>query len=250
MTNIDILWNTYNEVMIRLNKLDFPSLWSGFKMYSFAIYDDLNICINNQMIPYDQRFIGNTAIDYENKFVAIWNIRMAPVSNMDLLASQLVHEMFHCFQKENKETRYPNDLKLLQYPHSQANYSLKYQENQVLIQAYQESDFAKKQDLFRQFLQIRATRKEMIDHAILHEFQVETIEGLAEFVGLKALRFLSKESFERRIESMMDNLKQKVKIMDIRRISYDVGSIFFLLLEQLHIEFDVHQSSENRTILN
>lgn len=108
----------------------------------------------------------NTATEYENKMIAIWNIQMVPVNDMDILASCIIHEMFHCFQIENNESRFPNDLKLFMYPNSIENYALKYQENQILIQVLTKKDILIKQKLLEEFYSIRKYRKTIIKEKI------------------------------------------------------------------------------------
>jgi len=99
----------HHEISLRLEKLDFNSIYPRFHPFRFAIYDDKKVCFGESEIPWDSRFVGNTAIDYNGEIIAIWNMKCA-VRDMDILASMLVHEMLHAYQRESKDTSYPDDL--------------------------------------------------------------------------------------------------------------------------------------------
>ena len=248
MNNYNYLKEIHLEISRRLEQLDFDLLWKEFKVYSFAIYNNEYICLDGEILPYNNKFLGNTTIQYEGQQIAIWNIGMDPVKDLDILTGHLVHEMFHCFQVENQESRYANDLILLMYPNSSKNYSVKFQENQVLVQAFYEEDITIKQELLESFYGYRKFRTAIINDNISFEYKVETIEGVAEYIGLKALRQLSLEKYNNEIEKVIAHLKKEEEVLDIRRISYYVGVIYFIVLEKLNIDIDRYKLNEKKTI--
>ena len=75
-----------------------------------------------------------------NEYIAIWNFEMDSAGDTDVLAANIVHEMLHCFQWENRETRYPDDLELLMYPQNLENFNAKFFENKYLAEAFWEKD--------------------------------------------------------------------------------------------------------------
>jgi hypothetical protein len=208
----------------RLDSIDFSVLWSGFKAHRFALYDHENVYLEDGVIPYDRRFLGNTSIAYEGEYIAIWDMSHEKEDvDADVLTSNLVHEMFHAFQYENHDKRFPNDLHLLNYPDDLLNYWMKYQENVELSKALHS------RDSFLKFVGIRKQRMSRIGEIINQEFLAETAEGLAEYNGTMALKQLAEDKYKTRIGEYSAKLSSlTTDQFDIRRISYYVGVLFFL----------------------
>ena len=61
----------YQEVLNRIKKIDFESLWSGFTAYDFALYDHDWVCFEDRMIPVTNVFMGNTTILYDGQQIAM-----------------------------------------------------------------------------------------------------------------------------------------------------------------------------------
>lgn len=226
------LLSLYNEIDDILNRLDFSQLYPHFKKYRFALYDPNEICLDGKIIPYDKRFLANTALLYEGEYLAIWNIGPNPEDAMDteLLAYSIVHEMFHCFQHENCESRFPDDLKLLGYPADLDNFRQKYFEDRCLARAFSHSD---RESLIR-FCEIRNARLASHGNVLQEELNAETAEGMAEFVGLKALRILNEDKYDEITLGYLDKLENSLSLLfDVRKISYYTGAILGLTLEKL-----------------
>lgn len=86
----------YELVSTKLDKINFDSLTTGFKRYRFALYDNAKVYLENDEIPVNNRFLGNTNIDYEGEQIAIWNVANENEDlDTDLFVSNIVHEMFH-----------------------------------------------------------------------------------------------------------------------------------------------------------
>lgn len=126
----------YNKVEQILNTVNFNDIWDGFSKYEFALYDEETVYLEADTIPVDNRFLGNTAIDYNGRLIAIWKILNPLEEDTEYLASNLVHEMFHVFQKSKSENRFPNDLIMLSYPDSIDNFIAKRRENQAVCNAF------------------------------------------------------------------------------------------------------------------
>lgn len=224
------LQSVYQEVSRILDTIDCSALFPGFHRYPFALYTGRDICLNGTIMPYREEFLGNSAIEFEGEFIAIWNVELDPVEDRERLAYSLVHEMFHCHQRANGEKRYPSDLTLLHYPEDQENFSRKYQENRCLADAYEQRDFSQLQ----QFAAIRAQRAKQYPDMVRQEWMVETIEGLAEYVGLQALRKINADKFAAITAEYANRLREETGLLfDIRRISYYSGALYFLCMKQL-----------------
>lgn len=223
------LYKTVEKILVQL---DFSLLFPGFKRYRFALYDLTQICLDRELIPYDERFLANTAIDYNGEYIAIWNVTSPQGTEPDaaLLAYGIVHEMFHCFQHENRESRFPDDLKLLRYPDDLENYEQKYLENKYLAHAFSHCD----PESLMHFYKIRNARQEKYSQALLEEEKAETVEGMAEFTGLKALMQIDRGKYEAIIADYLHKLESdEALLFDVRKISYYTGALFCLTLEKL-----------------
>ncbi len=224
------LLQIYAKVDEILNALDFNELFDGFHKYRFALYNREEIVMDNKTMPYQEDFRGNTAKEYEGEYIAIWDVGFDPVKDMERLAYCLVHEMFHCHQFTNKKNGYPNDLDLLNYPEDVENFVGKYNENRYLADAYVAGDM----ELLRKFAYIRAKRFKRYPASLLQEWKVEGLEGMAEYIGLKALKCINPVRFEDVVRDYLGKLREESNLLfDVRRISYYVGAVYFLCMEKL-----------------
>ncbi len=230
----------YEELEHRLLHVDFEAIYPGFHIFPFALYDDSIVLIKRlgSVIeqPWDKRFLGNTSIEYEGERIAIWNIGSDPLDDMDRIAANMVHEMFHAYQFEFGETRFPNDIAALSYPDDALNLTVKHCENKLIAQAL--STPHDKTLLSRVFM-CRDYRESLIGHDMLcYEKAIETIEGLAEYSGLQALASLAPKKYEETVQSYIEKLvNPKELLLDTRRISYFSGAMFFVALKRAGVPF-------------
>ncbi|MCM1196771.1 MAG: hypothetical protein NC310_06870, partial [Roseburia sp.] len=223
----------YKEVELLLNQLDFNALWSGFHKFSFALYNEKETCLKHKIFPTPDSFYGNKAIWYNQEIIAIWNLELDRIEDIDILAVSLVHEMFHCFQMENQEDRYPDDIELLFSPITSEYCSLRYQDSKLLIRSYEHPNIGILQNIVY-------VRKKMIDSSPLassNEFKAETIEGTAEYVSSKALKTLSSFKYLRRMEFYSKKLTSLDFQLDPRRRSYYSGVFLYTLFDKLSIDY-------------
>ena len=219
----------YKEVDLLLNRFDFNSLWPGFHKFRFALYNEKEACLNYEIFPKPDSFYGNTAIQYNQEIIAIWNLELDAIEAMDILTANLVHEMFHCFQMENNEMRYPDDIELL-FSHRTTEYcSLRFQDSKLLIKSYKHP----KKEILQSIAYVRKKMIEYNSQAASNEFKAETIEGTAEYVSSKALKELSKKKYLKQMEDYARKLMSLPLQLEPRRRSYYSGVFRYTLLENL-----------------
>ncbi len=227
------LLSLYQDVDQVLDRIQFQTLFPGFRRYGYALYTSREICRDGILSPYENAFRGNTSIYCDGAYIAIWNLELDPVRDAELLAYDLVHEMFHCHQNTLHESRFPSDLQLLQYPEDPKNYIRKYSENCWLADAYEHTDWAALQN----FVAIREQRLHEHPDMVAQELRAETVEGMAEYIGLRALERISLEKFQTVVQQMLHRLRSEDRLQfDIRRISYYVGALFCLCLDRMGLE--------------
>lgn len=241
--------NLYEKVNDTLNTINFNEIWNGFTKTNFALYNKNNVFLKNGVIPYDNRFLGNTTIDYEDESLAIWFIENIEDVDYKELSANIVHEMFHSFQTSQNESRFPDDIKALSYPSNLENYQLKYNENIMLVDALNSNEKNKQIDILNQIVASRKLRFKKFGSLINYEFIIETIEGSAEYCGTKALKSISNNLYKNRLEKYKEILvSDKKMLFDIRRCCYFTGTLFLLLLDELGIDFPKEIHGQELTI--
>ncbi|GEM_PF-374990 len=243
----------YNKIINNISKIDFEGIWKGFHRYDFALYSSGDyVYFADKIIPWDERFIGNTAIKYEGKYIAIWNVdydTLNDTEDIDIFSANMVHEMFHAYQYENKETRFPKDLIMLDYPDNVQNFCLKYEENKILAKAFHESNLFLKKQLIEKFYSIRINRQQIINDMCKCEYLSETAEGMAEYVGTMALKQLSEKKYVERMQQYSEYLHNfSILQLDVRKISYFIGTIFLVTAHDLGMNFSHSVSNQDKSV--
>lgn len=228
----------YKAVDMILDSLDFERIWPGFTKCNFALYNDNGVYFREEAAQYDQRFLGNTSIEYNGEFIAIWRVDNPTAEDPQLLAADLVHEMFHAFQSVHNESRWPNDLLMLDYPENMDNFALRYSENLLLAHVFLADDTDSKKNFLHRFMSARKYREGVIGDIIKQEYYTETVEGLADYAGSMALKQLSQEKYTGRINSYVEHLQNlDGRFFDIRRMLYFTGALFCIALSEAGMDF-------------
>ncbi len=226
----------YAEVASRIDAMDFSALFSGFTPFSFALYDESACVLDGEYIQKTDAFIGNTAILYNNAYIAIWNVTSHD-SDMDVLAAKIVHEMFHAFQHTQKEERFPSELEVLtRYEYKAGNLTMKMKEHRILIQLLEHFDST----LFKTFLQLRAHRKRHFPYEYAYESAVEQIEGTANYVEMEALKQLDASKYDALLVKKQKQIVTPEALIPVRIMSYDVGALLFNILKT-HSTYNVER---------
>lgn len=223
----------YEKVSRQLERIDFEALWPGFHPFPFALYDGTHAVLDGQLTDCPEDFRGNTAMSFQGRRIAIWNVGPELPRDEERFTSQLVHEMFHAFQMERNEKRFPNDLLLACAELSPEYLALKAEECRCLSEP----------DALPRFLALREMRKAVSSGFIQEEFLTETIEGMAQYIELCALEQLStnrdqpaganrpdceRKSVRRQQEALAECAKRLADpglLLDPRRCAYDSGSL-------------------------
>lgn len=231
------------EISRRIGTLDFGRLYPGFHPFRFALYNDKKVCFGETEIPWDSRFVGNTAIDYNNEIIAIWDMKCA-CTDMDFFASLLVHEMLHAYQRESG-TVFPDDLGGIFYPRDLHNFTLRFQENQLLACLAEKFDAT----AWANLKAIRVYRRQHHQEAVDYEIETENIEGSAQFVELSALKQLSPDLYRKRLARVLTGLRSPENIFDARLISYDTGSLIHMVIVDNNLDQPVWAEEKPRTAI-
>lgn len=238
----------YQRIHKMVEAVDFDRIWEGFHSYSFALYNGDTVWLKREEIPYDPAFRGDTCILWKGEWLAIWRVEQEEEMEEEELAAGVVHEMFHAFQKEMGESRYPDDFKLLYCPMEAAYFSGKYEENRLLARAVKAGE-GEGRELLKLLGAYRRERELLAGVFIREEYKTETLEGMAEYAGLMALKQLDTGFFQKKLDGYAKMLTDNSAFQfDIRRISYITGTLGFLALSRAGIDWYHKIGEESRTV--
>jgi len=227
----------YNAVKAELAKIDFNAIWPGFAPINFAIIDGDTAYLEGREVPRGDNLWGCTVREFEGKLLAIWTLSERDTGDAQILAGNIVHEMFHGFQVTQN---YPMkeggcEFAMMFFPDNLTAYRLKAAEANLLANAYINSD----RNALDAFFSLRQSRWEILGDTILAEFANEEHEGMAEYAGLCALQQLSPEKFEKYVaETHLQLLQNPTEtLFAVRRFAYSTGAILYLALKKLGVDF-------------
>ena len=228
----------YNEVKCHIETVDFSALWDGFAPLKFALYNNKECFFDGNYIEKTDAFLANTAIFYNGEWIAIWCVQEG--EDTVILASKIVHEMFHGFQMANNDSRFFDDMDALyNYKYTDGNLSLKLRENRLLCHLAEHFD----KTLFAEFLGIRKYRLKMYSYEYHYEAYIEQIEGTANYVELQCLKQLSAEQFEKKLLAMREHIVNQRHLLSVRIVSYDIGALLLFVLAENAVAFEKGFSS-------
>lgn len=217
----------YYDIKKIIDTVDFSLLWDGFILLRFAVYNEEKCFFDGSYIPKTDAFIANTAIMYNDEYIAIWNV--IEEVDIEILASKMIHEMFHAYQMKNNESRFPKELEaLVKYNYSAENLSIKMEENKLLcslIGNFNEAEYMR-------FLSLRKYRLKNFEYEYRYESAIEQIEGSANYVELNALKQISEEKYKLKIAGMLNEICNPKNCFPIRIVSYSIGAFIFELLKK------------------
>ena len=223
----------YRQIKGYIDSVEFSRLWEGFAPLKFALYTDTECYFHGRYIPKTDAFLGNTAISFEEEMIAIWLVSGDP--DPVVLASKLIHEMFHGFQRLQGESRFPDEMEaLFRYKHDEGNLSAKLEENRLIAGLTEQFD----PPAFQRLLEMRKYRSDRFPYEFHYEACTEQIEGTAQFVELKALEQLSPALFVKETERLKSRIVTESNLLPVRIICYDVGALLLLLLEKNGVAYD------------
>ncbi|MFS1519280.1 hypothetical protein V1503_22860 [Bacillus sp. SCS-151] len=238
--------------------LDFTKYWPNFKKVAFALYDEKNVylCNHPKLMPQNSafcqlersdQFVADALLIYEECPTAIVNLELH--HDYVSIFSLLVHELFHGYQFLKDEKRFPNEFVGITYPICNENVELRSQERKYLYHAVMADTLREQKQNINMFLRFRKKREDLIDEYLVYEALIESVEGPARYVELKAYMDkspLSNDDVLKKFgEQLLDN---KDSMMNIRRSCYSSGLFICLLLDQITMSWKENFFETNKSL--
>lgn len=227
----------YRQLKNRLKQIHFGAIWPEFHQFPFALYDAQQAVFQGETIAKPDAFIGNTALLWQGRHIAIWHIAGSPTQDLNNLTANLVHEMFHAFQLEQGETRFPDELCLARTAQTPRSMALKAREIHLLANGGALSKISA----------LRQKRGKLLGSASKEEWRAETIEGMAEYAFLQAMEQLTggTEAVQHKRQRLCHDTPS---LLDIRRTAYDSGALLLSLAIENGVPIFHSIGQENRSI--
>ncbi|MED0934689.1 peptide ABC transporter permease [Bacillus mobilis] len=235
------------------------TLWPGFNRAAFALYDDKHVYVFHHplflkddseyaVIKWDEQFKADTFILFKDYPTAIVN--MNRYKDYESLFAIVVHELFHCNQYLNKESRFPNESLGFQYPMIEENIELRNNERMCLYDAVYCKSQAEKYNYIKQFIELREQRARfMKEEFITYECLVESIEGPAWYVEMNAHIAVCKndesETLRKYSRLILDTYDANY---NIRKSCYSSGMLLCLLLDDILPEWRTNFFNSNKSL--
>ncbi|WP_019156292.1 hypothetical protein [Robertmurraya massiliosenegalensis] len=231
--------NIIERIIQELEQAELQKYWPGFEKVAYAVYNETEVTIFNhpkfkhqEKLKRDAHFNACTLIMYEDYPTAIVDLQF--FEKFEDLYSILVHELFHGYQYLKGEKRFPDEMKGVTYPVSGENVELRNLERLNLFHALVEKDPAKKKEYLQAFVSLREQRAIAIDEHLTYENLIETVEGPAWYVEMRAYYEKSGLEFSTILRKYGEPLKDPYQsTIKVRMSCYSSGLFMCVLLDEL-----------------
>ena len=218
----------YHRVKEALSLLDFNAIWPGFEPLKFALYDNEKCFYDGRFIEKTDEFCANTSILFHGEQIAVW--MMQEQLEVPVLASKIVHEMFHGFQDLNGWDCKPNDLDLfirmriaqLREEGEKRHVPIILRDSERLLLSLLESYDL---DRFNELVSIRKLRSIKFPYEFDYECRVEEVEGTANYVEWQALKQLDENRAAALTRRMRELMLKPEYLFPIRVSCYFTGAL-------------------------
>ncbi|PEP50895.1 peptide ABC transporter permease [Bacillus wiedmannii] len=254
-----IMNNILNRIKKDINIKLLNGLWPGFKRAAFALYDNEHVYVFHHplflkddgeyaILKWDDQIKGDTLILFKDYPTAIVN--MNRYKDYESLFAVVVHELFHCFQYLNKESRFPNESLGFLYPILEENIQLRNNERMCLYDAVHCKSQAEKYNYIKQFIELREQRTSfMKEEFITYECMVESIEGPAWYVEMNAHIAVCEKDESETIRKYSGLILDAYEAnYNIRKSCYSSGMLLCLLLDEIHPEWRTNFFNSDKSL--
>ncbi|MDM8150866.1 hypothetical protein [Priestia megaterium] len=233
-----------NQIAKDLTNMNLERYWPNFELVAYALYDENSVILFNhprynnippksyEILKRGEQFVGNTLILFDGYPTAIADMEL--YDDYEGLFSILVHELFHGNQYIKEEKRFPDEMLGITYPLTKENVEIRNRERKSLYNALLETDISKKKQYLNEFISLREKRAEGIKEHLTYENLIESVEGPAWYVEIKAFSEKSSLANDLVLERYGKYLINAVEsTSNIRRSCYSSGLFMCLLLDEL-----------------
>ena len=225
--------------------------WSEFKEEPFALYNKEQVCIiGHDALPntftcikdsiyigkVTDDFKGNTAIDFYGRKLAIVGLHYMDNISIERLYSIVIHESFHVFQSRGDMYYMCGEpLGIFDYKFQEDNLFYRAVERTALEKAVKSKDMSDLLLYLNRFIQYRNERMKLLgEEELQFELSLETVEGTAAYVEIKALMSSSGKALNEVLKTYEGVMKfSENTLKNFRQDCYFAGAYMGLILDRL-----------------
>jgi len=226
------------------------NLWPNFTLVPFILYDaDNQVAVGDQWPGHyqhergdiwiahgtDPQLMGNTAMEYHNRIVAIWDTRTwEEIPSISHASALIAHEMFHAYQT-HMNLPWANEFLLPQYPHSVRSAALVLEENGLFAEMLANFDSPDLiMDCMKKIFALRKLREAVIGTDFMeYDGRLEGAEGTAAYVEIKLQAILEGKTPFECAASYLPALQSDGLLAEYRHRCYATGLILCLAADVL-----------------
>ncbi len=229
----------YRQIAERLDRIDFPALYSGFRRYPFAVYNARQAYTAGGLIARPSEFIANTAVSFGGGYTAIWSLTEDGY-DLDVLTAKIVHEMLHAHQRTVGDSRWADEREaFIWYRYDAVNLTARLEEAACM----KECLTGDARGAFSRLMALRKARFEAFPYEYGYEARTEQMEGTAHYVELCALKQLDAGKAEVSRERTFAELLDPASYYPVRAVTYLSGAAMIACLKK-YSDFDTDRLSD------
>ena len=176
-----------------IDSIKLKKIYSFFEKQEIAVYNDGFLYYKEEIIPFPTDL--RESIELNKKYAVLNYEKLVDddVFNAGAFIRRMVLNMFYA----RHDRRIPSDLIALKYPKIYLNFDYMRYERQLLLKSLGSTDNDIKLNFFRMFLNVRDLRRQIVGNEFsILEYNLETIEGLADYSMFKAIEMIDKKKMK------------------------------------------------------
>ena len=232
-----------NEIQSTINSVNFNKIYKYFPMQKIAIYNDGFLYVGDKAIKFQNNIRESIKDCSEYVVINYESLEQDTILNVGKFIRKMIINNFY----KHHDKRIPNDLIALRYPHIFLNYDYMSYEKQLILKALSAKDNYLKLNHFRMFLNVRDLRRQMIGNEFsMLEYNLETIEGLAQYISYKVIESLDKakgKEFYKKIVNKFSVVNREY--FDFHNANYNIGYLMSIVMVDLGIDISELLETDN-----
>ena len=226
-----------------IDSVNMKKIYKYFEKQPIAVYNDGFLYYMDEVIPFPSDIRESVAL---NKKYAVLNYEK--LGNDDNLnAGRFIRRMVLNMFYERHDKRIPNDLIALRYPKIYLNFDYMRYERALLMKSIGANDKNIKLNFFRMFLNVRDLRRQIIGNEFsILEYNLETIEGLADYTMFKFISALDNRKVKEYMKPLINEYNIDSKdYFDFRHKNMYSGLMIAFILNELNFDIQAFFDNDN-----
>ena len=233
------------EIEKIIESVKFKTIYEYFEKYKIGIYDDRNLYFSDETVKFSKEVRDNIKSFSNRVILNLDSLTSDDRINAGLFIKNMLIKSFYI----HHDKRIPQELISVRYPRIFLNYDYMHYERKLIVKAVNAKDNYLRLNYFRMFLNVRDLRRQMIGNEYsMQEYNLETIDGLSNFLMYKVLEQLDKNVAKSYFKDTFKRFTSSFgQSFDFYNVNSDIGFFMSTILDDLG--FDVRLLYESNETL-